>query len=237
MLDARARAFSPPFPPPLPHTGRRLQAEAADTWRSVHERRYARPPPVATMPELAKQRRRRTSSRKAVGFEADPAAVGERAAARAAAAMAASAEGAMLRAASMRFASAVVDDEEEYAKKFGKYKKGAAPAAGAEASVRAGRVFSSDQSVRAGTANRAPVADPSIRLRGSALDKSVHMKSSALHAEEELAPVRVAPRRGGKEGPASRPVEVPSAGGRPEGQGAADSASDAELRTLASIGE
>jgi serine/threonine protein phosphatase PrpC len=47
----------------------------------------------------------------------------------------------------------------------------------AEMSVRAGRVYNSEASVRAGVQFKANVTDPFVRVRGSNLDGSVHMKA------------------------------------------------------------
>jgi hypothetical protein len=47
----------------------------------------------------------------------------------------------------------------------------------ADMSVRAGRVYNSEASVRAGAHFNPNVNDPSVRLRGSNLEGSVHIKA------------------------------------------------------------
>jgi hypothetical protein len=108
--------------------------EAAATWRNAHERRYGRAPLQTAMPQLAKQRRRRSSSGKSTAF-----AMGEDdTESEQPDGLAPSLEDAMMRTASRRFASSVVDGEEEYAKKFGKYRRGGGLPTGAEPSVHMG---------------------------------------------------------------------------------------------------
>jgi hypothetical protein len=109
----------------------------------------------------------------------------------------------------MHFSGATVDTGENFGSKFGHYTNGSglgtldkpAPGGLAEASVRAGRLYNSEASVRAGSMNKNTTVaeDPSVRLRGSNLEGSVHLKTSKLMSDESLqglAPVRVVKRTG-----------------------------------------
>ena len=74
-------------------------------------------------------------------------------------------------------------------------------------SVRAGRVYNSEASVRAGLQYKTNVEDPSVRLRGSNLEGSVHMKAydvditpdSSTNEDKLLKTTTV--HRGGKDKP------------------------------------
>lgn len=104
---------------------------------------------------------------------------------------------AFTRSSSHFFADSVADSDGEFASKFGHYKQSTGPTELEHApstkvptpaylrdmSVRAGRVYNSEASVRAGSQFRANLEDPSVRLRGSTLDGSVHMKAYQI-AEE-----------------------------------------------------
>ena len=99
------------------------------------------------------------------------------------------------RSPSLYFADSVADSDGEFASKFGHYKQTgptldnqpstrvAGPAYLRDMSVRAGRVYNSEASVRAGSQFKPNLEDPSVRLRGSTLDGSVHMKAFRI-AEE-----------------------------------------------------
>jgi serine/threonine protein phosphatase PrpC len=111
--------------------------------------------------------------------------------------------------ASQRFRGAVAEGEGEYEGKFGHYKAAAGRAGSgrgaADPSTRAGRVYNSEQSVRAGAHGAGRADDPSIRVAGSGLDKSVRHRASAPGPAsvpltgliEGLAPVRVVKPGGG----------------------------------------
>jgi serine/threonine protein phosphatase PrpC len=99
------------------------------------------------------------------------------------------------RSSSHFFSDSVADSDGDFASKFGHYKKGgptleSTPSTRVTAgylrdmSVRAGRVYNSEASVRAGSQFRPNLEDPSVRLRGSTLDGSVHMKAFQIREEE-----------------------------------------------------
>ncbi len=225
-----------------PEVGERLfrsASDASDTWNAAHNKRYARPPATPVMPEVERVRRK---GRKSVAFS--EAAIAKKNAA------AASNNDGMPRSASMHFSGATVDSGEDFASKFGHYTN--ADGTGtieklsggflAEASVRAGRVYNSDASVRAGTVNKSSVSnDPSVRLRGSNLEGSVHLKTSKLINEDNLqglTPVRVVKRTG-----ATPSVSVPASQANfgKGGDGLGDSVKEHMLRLapeeLTTIGE
>ena len=82
---------------------------------------------------------------------------------------------------------------EEYAAKFGHYKKEpqGRPVLTSEPSTRAGTQYLGDASVRAGSNLRAIAEDPSVRIRGSDMDKSVHMRALQTQDSDGLVPMRV----------------------------------------------
>lgn len=198
-----------------PEVGERLfrsASDAADEWRAAHEKRYARPPSTPSLPEVSKPRRGK--SRKSVAFSKDTI---ERATVKEEREPT-SGTGTtdMRRTASMHFADSTADGGADFAAKFGHYHSNeeGRPTLTAEASVRAGRVYNSEASMRAGN-HYNPPDDPSVRLRGSNLEGSMHLKASAIVEEDAtttttgsdppgLAPVRVVKRTG-----ASTPQAVP----------------------------
>lgn len=221
----------------------RSASEAAQLWHDAHAQRYGRPPPKAIMPNLERISRR---SRK-VAFAKDTL---ERK----------STTGAgMLRSASHAYLGSTADGEDDYASKFGHYKAAegghGAPQFVGEPSVRAGRLYNSEASVRAGSAmaRNAGRQDPSVHVRGSNLEASVHFKASRSRELEDsasadgLVPVRVVKRGSGNNkgsssasgiGPQSAPVDMP--GTRPGGM-PNDSVKErlltASSHSLTSIGE
>jgi serine/threonine protein phosphatase PrpC len=227
-----------------PEVGERLfrsASDASDTWNAAHNKRYARPPATPVMPEVERIRRKGRKGIKSVAFNESTMEKQK---------SSGSGSG-MPRSASMHFSSATVDSGENFASKFGHYTNADGtgtlehtPSGGflAEASVRAGRVYNSEASVRAGSVNKPSAEeDPSVRLRGSNLEGSVHMKTSKLMSEESLqglAPVRVAKRSGST--PAVT-VPVAQAGLGKNGDSLSDSVKEHMLRLapeeLATIGE
>lgn len=152
----------------------------------------------------------------------------------------------MRRNASTHFLSATADDDSEFASKFGHYSTVSRDAISVlyEPSVRAGRVYNSEASLHAGTAMMHK-EDPTVRLRGSSFDGSVHWKASTLPSLDEdgkevpqeaktedvalkkreqlnknkswpLPPVRVVKRTGRGMGPSSDDEKTESKGGGAE---------------------
>lgn len=95
----------------------------------------------------------------------------------------------MRRNASHHFLSATADDDSEFASKFGHYSSLSQDAISNlyEPSVRAGRVYNSEASLHAGSA-MIQKEDPTVRLRGSSFDGSVHWKASTLPSLDEKKP-------------------------------------------------
>jgi len=183
-------------------------SNASDAWNTAHSKRYARVPATPVMPEVERVRRKGRKGSKSVAFNEDSLVkVKEEGAASKRADVTGGRP--VPRSASMHFAGATADSGEEFASKFGHYTAGEGngtfdkPGGGllAEASVRAGRVYNSEASVRAGNANKKSTTldDPSVRLRGSNFNGSVHIKSGKLITDAEiqgLAPVRTVKRTG-----------------------------------------
>lgn len=101
------------------------------------------------------------------------------------------------RSSSHFFTDSIAENESDFASKFGHYNEGQGsikldnapsvrlPSNMTDMSVRAGRVYNSEASVRAGSHFQPNLEDPSVRLRGSILDGSVHMKAFQIEEEEE----------------------------------------------------
>ena len=181
--------------------------DASDAWRAAHDKRYARPPATPAMPEVTRPKRKGRKVAFSEEPEEMPKAKGEKAD-----------SGGLRRTPSMHFPGTTADTADDFASKFGHYKAeegGDKPAYNlADASVRAGRVYNSDASVRAGNMHANPKDDPSVRLRGSNMEGSFHVKTSELKEGSDpagLAPVRVVQRKGSaQEGLKSNPVIMPS---------------------------
>eukprot|EP00889_Picochlorum_renovo_P003948 jgi/Picre1/30978/NNA_006336.t1 len=96
---------------------------------------------------------------------------------------------------SLHFKDSVVEDDKDYGSKFGHYNRSGSlgPASGGPAppvipgdmSVRAGRIYNSEASVRAGTQFRPNFEEPSVRILGSNLNGSVHRKAYDIIEEPE----------------------------------------------------
>jgi hypothetical protein len=210
--------------------------QASIAWETKRGALYARPPETPTVPELQRPSRRKGSRR--VAFDKAAVALAE------ARGTGTSQNGGVRRSASEAFANATAEAE-EYGVKFGHYTSGMGTGIG-EPSVRAGRVYNSEASVRAGTAGLRSSQDPSVHVRGSNLDGSLHLRASKIGEEEEeeggsagdnqdqsgLPPVRVV-RRGGA-GPSSRPLDAPT---KPPVPAVADGDSARAGNALGSIGE
>lgn len=92
---------------------------------------------------------------------------------------------AVQRVASSAFAEATVEDTSEYAAKFGHYNSRFG-ASITDPSVRAGRVYNTEASVRAGKAAfMTNMDDPSVRFRGSSMEGSLHMKARELAIQSD----------------------------------------------------
>jgi len=199
----------------------RAAAEASDAWHASNAKRYARPPATPSMPEMERPSRKQ---RKVAFAKTVLEQVRER--------EKSETQGPMRRSASQAFVGSTAQEGQDYAAKFGHY----TGAGVGDMSVRAGRVFNTDASVRAGNALESHNSDPSVRLRGSSLDGSVRMKASSIDDADVtgLAPVRVV-KRGG---PPSRPLDVPASGSGHKANGKAqDSVSELHPKSLQSIGE
>lgn len=215
-------------------------SDAADSWRAAHDKRYARPPSTPAMPEVTRPKRK---GRK-VAFSEEPEEMAKPKVEKAD-------TGAIRRSSSLHFPGTTADTTDDYASKFGHYKDAdeeeLTPTFMTEPSVRAGRVYNSEASVRAGKALQAKQAandDPSVRLRGSNMDGSLHLKTSALKSQDPagLVPVRVVQRKGSATAqPASNPVSI-SEGRDAKGRAPNDSVQEHMLagnnaQSLTSIGE
>lgn len=199
----------------------RSASHASDTWNAAHNKRYARPPATLIIPEVERVRRKGRKGVKSVAFDEDSLAKAKENGTAAKAGAANVGGGGVPRSASMHFLGATVDSGEDFASKFGHYTAADGdldkPVGGflAEASVRAGRVYNSEASVRAGKANSKSTTsdDPSVRLRGSNLNGSVHIKKGKLMTEDDLqglAPVRVVKRTGSSSGTTAPAVAPPT---------------------------
>ncbi len=105
----------------------------------------------------------------------------------------------MQRNPSLHFKDSIVEDDNDYGSKFGHYNRsgsiraetGGPPISG-DMSVRAGRIYNSEASVRAGGHFQPNLQDPSVRILGSNMNGSVHMKAFDIveepEEEEEEAP-------------------------------------------------
>lgn len=104
----------------------------------------------------------------------------------------------MQRNPSLHFKDSIVEDDNDYGSKFGHYNRsgsiraetGGPPISG-DMSVRAGRIYNSEASVRAGAHFQPNLQDPSVRILGSNMNGSVHMKAFDIveePEEEEEAP-------------------------------------------------
>lgn len=92
---------------------------------------------------------------------------------------------ALQRVASSAFVEATAEDTSEYAAKFGHYNSRFGTSM-ADPSVRAGRVFNTEASVRAGKAAfMTNMDDPSVRFRGSSMEGSLHMKARELAIQSD----------------------------------------------------
>jgi hypothetical protein len=92
---------------------------------------------------------------------------------------------ALQRVASSAFEEATVEDTSEYAAKFGHYNSRFGTSI-ADPSVRAGRVYNTEASVRAGKAAfMTNMDDPSVRFRGSSMEGSLHMKARELAIQSD----------------------------------------------------
>lgn len=101
----------------------------------------------------------------------------------------------MQRNSSLHFKDSVVEDDKDYGSKFGHYNRSGSlgPASGGpghpvipgDMSVRAGRIYNSEASVRAGTQFRPNLEEPSVRILGSNLNGSVHRKAYDIIEEPE----------------------------------------------------
>lgn len=84
------------------------------------------------------------------------------------------------RSVSTHFENSIAESTDDYAAKFGHYNNQFATTFG-EQSVRAGRVYNTEASVHAGKiALMKDTSDPSVRLRGSDIEGSVHLKTREL---------------------------------------------------------
>ena len=92
-------------------------------------------------------------------------------------------DSAMKRNASVHFGNAVAEDGAEYAAKFGHYNRSQSQFGSTftDPSVRAGRVYNTEASVHAGkVAMMRDTSDPSVRLRGSDIEGSVHLRAREI---------------------------------------------------------
>lgn len=181
---------------------------AADAWKTARGERYARPPATPMIPEVKKPKRKG----RRVAFSESSVRAKEEGAER-------EGRSSIPRSASTAFSEATAADGEDFASKFGHYQGSGLMRP--DFSVRAGRVYNSEASVRAGREALRDHKDPSVRLRGSDFEGSLHLKTKDIieenseYVEKEepkpqsnatgLAPVRVVKRGGG---PRSQPPNI-----------------------------
>lgn len=171
---------------------------AAESWKKARGERYARPPTTPVVPELRKPKRKG----KRVAFSEESVQRSEEAKTEKDVSL-------LRRSASSAFSNATAEDSGDFATKFGHYQ--GSMSLRNDFSVRAGRVYNSEASVRAGTQGLlARQKDPSVRIRGSNMEGSLHLRADDIIPEDsvkdgrndddakspELFPVRVVKRSG-----------------------------------------